>query len=116
MSEAFAPFSQPLYVMTKAAGSMCNLRCRYCYYLEKSGLYPSRGKDKAPRHFMSDATLEEFIRQYIQAQTMPQVMFTWHGGESLMRNLTFYRRVIELQRKYARAEYMWTTAFRPTAR
>ena len=95
-----APFAKPLYVMTKAAGSMCNLRCEYCYYLEKAKLYPAA--TSGLRHHMSDAVLEEFIRQYIAAQSMPAVMFTWHGGESLMRTPAFYRRVLELQRKYAR--------------
>lgn len=102
MSIPAAPFARPLYVMTKAAGSMCNLRCRYCYYLEKSKLYPAAGNGRQPKLFMSDSLLEEFIRQYIEAQTMPAVMFTWHGGESLLRTPAFYRRVLELQRKYAR--------------
>lgn len=102
MSQPAAPFSRPLYVMTKAAGSLCNLRCSYCYYLEKSGLYSDRAGVGVPRQFMSDAMLEEFIRQYIEAQTMPSVMFTWHGGESLMRTQAFYRRVLDIQRRYAR--------------
>lgn len=104
MSQAFAPFSRPLYVMAKGAGSMCNLRCSYCYYLEKSKLYSAKNGGGEPRYFMSDAVLEEFIRQYIEAQTAPSVMFTWHGGESLMRTLAFYRRVLELQRKYSRRD------------
>lgn len=50
---------------------------------------------------MSDELLEMFIKQYIESQTMPQVLFTWHGGETLMRPISFYQRVIELQYKYA---------------
>lgn len=96
MSFPGAPFSSPLYVMAKPAGSLCNMRCRYCYYLEKSKYYPGA------RPFMSDDVLENFIRQYIEAQTMPAVMFTWHGGESLLRTPDFYRKVLRLQRKYAR--------------
>ncbi len=90
----FAPFARPLYVMAKPAGSLCNLRCHYCYYLEKRHLYDEQQ--------MTDRTLEEFIRQYIEAQTQPQVLFTWHGGEPLMRPLSFYKRVLELQRRHAR--------------
>ena len=81
--------------MAKPAGSRCNLACSYCYYLEKSHLYDG-GKQQ-----MSDDLLERFVRDYMAAQTMPQVLFTWHGGEPLMRPLTFYRRVVELQQKYA---------------
>lgn len=39
MMETINPFARPMYVMLKPAGSLCNLRCKYCYYLEKSKLY-----------------------------------------------------------------------------
>lgn len=95
---AIAPFARPLYVMAKPAGAACNLACDYCYYLEKSSLFPG----KAARHEMSYAMLDDFVRQYIQSQTTPQVLFTWHGGEPLLRPLSFYRRAVELQRFYGR--------------
>ena len=50
---------------------------------------------------MSDATLERYIREYIQAQTSPEVCFTWHGGEPLLRPLEFYRKAMRLQALYA---------------
>ena len=89
------PFGSPLYVMLKPVGSRCNLACRYCYYLEKGKLYP----EQAP---LSEELLETFIRQYIEAQTMPEVLFTWHGGEPLLQPLSFYRKALELQQRYAR--------------
>lgn len=94
------PFARPLYVMTKPVSSMCNLNCKYCYYLEKANLY--RDEDKAGRFTMSDDLLERFIESYIESQTTPEVLFCWHGGETLMRPLSFYKRVVELQRRYAR--------------
>lgn len=93
----FAPFAKPLYVMLKPIGSRCNLDCDYCYYLEKANLYTNEDKG----HVMSENLLEKFIKQYIEAQTMPQVMFTWHGGETLMRPLSFYKKAVELQKKYS---------------
>ena len=93
----YAPFAKPLYVMVKPVGAVCNLACDYCYYLEKANLYKNN-----PKHVMSDELLEKFIEEYINSQTMPQVMFTWHGGETLMRPLSFYKKVVELQKKYAR--------------
>ena len=93
----YAPFAKPLYVMLKPVGAVCNLACDYCYYLEKSRLYQEN-----PKHVMSDELLEKFIEQYINSQTMPQVLFTWHGGETLMRPLSFYKKAMELQKKYAR--------------
>lgn len=91
------PFAKPLYVMLKPAGAHCNLACKYCYYLEKNKLYPT-----AQRHLMSDEMLEQFTREYIEAQTMNQVLFTWHGGEPLLRSIDFYRKALSLQQKYAR--------------
>ena len=92
----YAPFARPLYVMVKPAGSLCNLACDYCYYLEKAKLYAS-----TPKQIMSDELLEKFIQEYIASQTTPNVLFSWHGGETLMRPLSFYRKVMELEQKYA---------------
>ena len=91
-----SPFSRPLYVMTKPAGASCNLACEYCYYLEKLQLYRHDA-----HHVMSDEMLERFVKQYIESQTMQQVLFCWHGGETLMRPLSFYEKVVRLQRQYA---------------
>ena len=97
MMETFSPFAAPLYVMLKPVGAHCNLNCRYCYYLEKANLYKGQ-----PRQSLSEETLERFIDDYIGAQTMGEVLFTWHGGEAMMRPLAFYKRAVELQRRYAR--------------
>lgn len=86
----------PFYISAKAAGALCNLACDYCYYTEKKNLYRAH-----PQHVMSDDLLEKFVREYIQAQPTPNVLFTWHGGETLMRPLSFYQRALELQQKYA---------------
>ena len=93
---SYRQYVRPFYVMAKPAGARCNLRCTYCYYLEKSNLYPA-----APAQTMSDELLERFIRDYIAAQAGDAVSFAWHGGETLLRSRDFYRRVIELQRRYA---------------
>ena len=93
----FAPFAHPLYVMLKPAGALCNLACDYCYYLEKAKLY-----QESPKHVMSDELLEKFIEEYVNSQTMQEVLFTWHGGETMMRPLSFYRKAQALQKRYAR--------------
>ncbi len=98
MEQVLPPFARPLYIMTKPAGSSCNLACEYCYYLEKKNLYTDASADR--RHVMSDDMLERFIKMYIESQSMPQILFSWHGGETLMRPLSFYKKVIELQKKY----------------
>ncbi len=91
-----APFARPLYVMVKPIGAHCNLACDYCYYLEKAKLY-----DAVPKHIMTEELLEKFVREYIQSQTMPSVLFTWHGGETFMRPLSFYKKAMEFQKRYA---------------
>ena len=92
-----APFAHPMYIMVKPVGSACNLRCDYCYYLEKQHLYANEG-----RQMLSDELLERFIREYIESQTTPEVLFTWHGGEPFVRPLAFYEKVVRLQQRYAR--------------
>jgi uncharacterized protein len=89
-------FSEPFYFMAKPIGSVCNLNCTYCYYLEKEKLYP---KDPH-RWYMDEKLLESFIAQYIYSTSEPEILFTWHGGEPIMRGMEFFDKVITLQRKY----------------
>ncbi|MBN2765722.1 MAG: anaerobic sulfatase-maturation protein [Paludibacteraceae bacterium] len=97
MNKTFAPFAKPMYVMLKSVGSACNLKCEYCYYLEKENLYPS-----AKGQLMSDALLDKFTEQYINSQTQSEILFTWHGGETLLRPISFYKKALEFQKKYGR--------------
>lgn len=85
----------PLSVMAKPAGASCNLACEYCYYADKSRIYGNRPQ------MMTDELLEQFIRDYIASQPQEAVMFTWHGGEPLLRNRKFYELALSLQRKHA---------------
>ena len=85
----------PFVMMAKPVGSRCNMRCSYCYYLEK-GKYSSHAKQTR----MSFDLLEKLIRQYITASPGPVVSFTWHGGEPTLAGLDFYQKVVELEQKY----------------
>jgi len=95
MTTILAPFASPLYVMLKPVGATCNLRCKYCYYTGKKDLYPNQ-----KQHVMSESLLETFVKHYLESQTAPQAMFTWHGGEALMRGIDFYKRALILQQQY----------------
>lgn len=86
---------KPFVVMAKPVGSRCNMRCSYCYYLEK-GIYSSHEKQRR----MSFKLLERLIRQTIESSPGPVVSFTWHGGEPTLAGLLFYRRAVELEKKY----------------
>jgi uncharacterized protein len=94
-ARAAAP--HPFHVMAKPAGPACNLRCDYCFYLEKDRLFPPR----QPRR-MDDATLEAFVRQYIEAQPGDRVVFSWQGGEPTLLGVEYYRRALALQRRHGR--------------
>ena len=89
--------SREFQVFAKPAGSVCNLHCRYCYYLEKKKLYPDTD------HFlMAYNILEEYIKQHIEASTESTINFSWHGGEPLLAGINFYRNVLRLQSSYNR--------------
>lgn len=85
------------HVMAKPTGSVCNIDCQYCFYLEKEKLYPD-----AKRNWrMSDEVLELYVKQYIEAQDVPAVSFAWQGGEPTLMGVDFFRRAVALQREYA---------------
>lgn len=84
------------HVMAKPTGPICNLDCKYCFYLEKEKLYPDKHS-----WAMSEEVLESYIRQYIQAQAAPTITFAWQGGEPTLLGIEFFRKVVEFEEKYA---------------
>lgn len=82
-------------IMLKPAGSLCNLDCHYCYYLDKSEIYGGH----EPR--MTEQMLETVVREYIKANDVPEVQFNWHGGEPLVLGLDFYKKALEFEKRYA---------------
>lgn len=88
--------TQPFHIMAKPIGPICNLDCKYCYYLEKEKLYP-RGENFR----MKPDVLESYIRQYIESQSTAEVTFAWQGGEPTLLGVEYFRKIVELQRKYA---------------
>ncbi len=85
------------HVMAKPAGAACNLACTYCFYLEKTNLYPATNKIPV----MPNDVLETFIRQRLEMAVTNEVAFTWQGGEPTLCGLDFFRRAVHLQNKYA---------------
>lgn len=80
-------------IMIKPIGSMCNLNCTYCYYIDKQRLY---GNNQSA---MSHDMLEIFINDYIYNNSASEIVFTWHGGEPLMAGLDFFKKAIEIQNR-----------------
>ncbi len=86
----------PFSVMAKPVGSLCNLNCTYCYYLEKDKLYPGETYRKG----MNNRVLEDYIVQVIASSREPVIQFAWHGGEPILRGMEFFENVIRLQHKH----------------
>jgi len=87
--------SSEFQIFVKPIGSICNLGCRYCYYLEKEHLYPEGESFRMP-----DEVLEEYIVQHIDASPETVIRFSWHGGEPTVLGLDYFRKVVELQRRH----------------
>lgn len=98
------PASRPFHVMAKPIGPSCNLRCDYCFYLEKEALFPAHTSRR-----MSEQTLEAFVRQYIEAQPGGRVVFAWQGGEPTLLGTEWFRRALALQRRYAQGKEVENT-------
>ena len=82
--------------MAKPTGEICNLDCEYCFYLEKEKLYPS-----VKNWAMPDDVLEKYIKEYIQSQKVPEIIFAWQGGEPTLLGIDFFKKAVQLQKKYA---------------
>ncbi|MBI2961010.1 MAG: anaerobic sulfatase maturase, partial [Betaproteobacteria bacterium] len=94
------------HVVAKPSGASCNLACGYCFYLPKSRLFAPGAALR-----MSGAVLEAYVRQHIEAQPVPHVVFTWQGGEPTLMGIDFFARALELQRRYQRAGMTIENAF-----
>ena len=95
-TNGYATAPPAFHIMLKPRGPTCNLDCAYCYYLSKKRLYGDG------RLRMDGDLLEEFTRQYIEAQRVPEVTFGWQGGEPTLMGLDFFRLAVKLQQKHRR--------------
>lgn len=90
------------HLMVKPIGPVCNLRCKYCYYIEKSKIY----NKKNPEYVMSDEVLEAYIKGYIDSQPTenPRVVFAWQGGEPTLLGIDFFEKALLLQKNILTGE------------
>jgi uncharacterized protein len=84
------------HLLAKPTGATCNLDCKYCFFLSKELLYPDS------RFRMTDEVLEGYIRELLEAHQEPEVTIAWQGGEPTLMGLDFFKRSVELVRKYRR--------------
>ena len=86
--------SRPFHLLSKPTGAICNLDCKYCFFLSKEMLYPG------DRFRMSDELLDTYIRQLLEAHPQQEVNVAWQGGEPTLMGLDFFRRSVEYVKKY----------------
>ncbi len=87
--------SNPFNLMIKPVGALCNLDCNYCFYRGKMCMY-----EDSP-YMMKEEVLEELVKQYIDSQASPVVVFNWQGGEPTLAGPAFYEQALYFQKKYA---------------
>ncbi|MCX7974280.1 MAG: anaerobic sulfatase maturase [Candidatus Aminicenantes bacterium] len=87
--------SRGFQIFVKPAGAACNLACSYCYYLEKG----KSGAKNDPKHMPEDL-LENYIAQHITASPDEIIRFSWHGGEPTILGVDYFRKIVEIQRRY----------------
>lgn len=85
---------KPFSLLVKPASFGCNLRCKYCFYLQKEKFFPGK-------HMMTLEVLEKMISSFL-AVDMPNHSFGWQGGEPTMMGLDFFKKVVEFQQKFGR--------------
>ncbi len=89
-------------MMYKPIGAICNLNCSYCYYLDKASLYGEQS-------VMSFNLLNKIIREYIDVNDNEQIVFDWHGGEPLLLGLDYFKKIVEIQKKYQGNKLIYNT-------
>jgi uncharacterized protein len=88
-------YSRGFQVFVKPTGAVCNMRCQYCYYIEKDQLYPENNSFRMPQDL-----LEDYIMQHIMASPDEIITFSWHGGEPTLLGIDYFRKIVELQQKH----------------
>src|SRR5947208_17114903 len=99
MTTSFAPTMPPaakaqFHLLAKPTGAVCNLDCKYCFFLSKEMLYPGS------RFRMADELLETYIKQLLEAHGDTEVSVAWQGGEATLMGLDFFQRSVELAERY----------------
>jgi len=93
--EVLSGIPKGIHAIAKPVGSRCNMKCDYCFYLEKESLYPGKESFNMP-----EDVLRAFIKSYIKSQPTPEVEFVWQGGEPTLRGIDFYRKALQYQKRY----------------
>lgn len=78
-------------VMLKPASSLCNLKCRYCFY---SSLASER--QEYSKGLMSLKTAENVIKSALSLAKGTPVVFTFQGGEPSLAGIDFFKSFVQI--------------------
>ena len=84
----------PLSLMIKPVSSMCNMRCKYCFYADVTS-----HRETKSYGVMSTDTLDKLVRRAF-TYAEGSVNFAFQGGEPTLAGIDFFRRFVELERRY----------------
>jgi uncharacterized protein len=82
------------HILAKPTGAICNLDCKYCFFLSKEMLYPGS------RFQMADELLKTYIQQLLESQRIPEVTVAWQGGEPTLMGLDFFERSVRYAEQF----------------
>lgn len=95
----------PINLLIKPASGSCNIRCEYCFYKDET-----QKRAQASYGMMSIETLEALVEKAVTfaASDLPpgasrpnSCVIAFQGGEPTLAGLDFYKKLMELQKKYA---------------
>ena len=88
--------TRPFHLLAKPTGAVCNLDCKYCFFLSKEMLYPGS------RFRMADELLETYVRQLLESHPDGEVSIAWQGGEPTLMGLDFFKRSVDHAERHKR--------------
>ncbi len=83
-------------VLIKPRDTICNLDCRYCFFLSKELLY------SGTRFRIAEDLLAIYINQLLKSHRAPEVVVAWQGGDPTLIGLDFFERSVKLVNKLKR--------------
>jgi len=86
-------------VVVMKATRLCNLRCTYCHFWREG-----------PNQVMEFGILTRAIRDVLRSPGVKNVDFVWHGGETTLLPVTYYRKAIWLQEQFRRPDQKVTNS------
>lgn len=76
----------PLSIMIKPASSLCNLRCKYCFYCDVASF-----REDFSFGVMKEETATKLIEEALEFADGESVAFAFQGGEPLIAGLDYFR-------------------------